>query len=416
MLQVLQHGGVQVQRVVLLREVADLAAVPVFHHAGVRIFDMREQTQCGGLTGAVVSQDHHARAFVDRQIDAGEHDVRPVRLGDVLGLDRRAAAGCRLREADVRHLLLPLRLAGLGEQAFSAAHHVLRGHGLGGFGVQADALLHQAFGFLLGHFAFTASAFLVHRALAQVRLPSERVHVDLPALRIQMPDLVHHLVQKLGGVGDDQKPALVFLQIPAQPFDRIGVQMVGRLVQDHRVRIGEQDPRQLHTAALPAGERAERLVHDLLRQSQRFGHRVGLGLRRVTAGLVEVLHGLVVAVHGLGHHVRIRVGHLAFGLAHAADDGRDVARAHHTVERGLVRIVRMRVLRQIPEFARDTHFAAGGQHLAGDHARQRGLAGAVAAYQTDLVSLGYVEVGGVQQRACTDLNLQSLRLDGHRSP
>ena len=76
----------------------------------------------------------------------------------------------------------------------------------------------------------------------------------------------------------------------------------------------------------------------------------------------------------------------------------------------------MRVLRQIPELAGHAHLAAGGQHLAGDHARQRGLAGAVAADQTDLVSLGYVEVGGVQQRACTDLNLQSLRLDGHRSP
>ena len=277
MLQVLQHGGVQVERVVLLREVADLAAVPVFHHAGVRIFDMRQQAQRGGLTGAVVSQDHHARAFVDRQVDAGEHDVRPVRLGDVLGLDRRAAAGCRLRESDVRYLLLLLRLAGLGEQAF---------------------------GFLLGHLALAAAAFLVHHALAQVRLPAHRIHVDLPALRIQMPDLVHHLVQKLGGVGDDQESALVFLQIPAQPFDRIGVQVVGRLVQDHRVGIGEQDARQLHTAALAAGERAERLVHDLLRQPQRFGHRVGLGLRRVTAGLVEVLHGLVVSVHGLGHHVR----------------------------------------------------------------------------------------------------------------
>ena len=324
MLQVLQHGGVQIQRVVLLREIADLAAVPVLHHAGVRLLDVREQAQRGGFAGAVVAQDHHARALVDGQVDAGEHDVRPVRLGDVLGLDRRAAAGCGFREADVRHLLLLLRLAGLGEQAFGAAHHVLRGHGLGGLGMQADALFHQAFGLLLGHLALTASTFLVHHALVQIRLPAHRIHVDLPALRVQMPDLVHHLVQQFGGVGDDQESALIPLQVAAQPFDRVGVQVVGRLVQDHRVRIGEQDARQLHAAALAAGERAERLVHDLLRQSQRFGHRVGLGLGRVSAGLVEVLHRLVVAVQGLGHHVRVRVGHLPLGLAHAADNGGDV--------------------------------------------------------------------------------------------
>ena len=40
MLQVLQHGGVQIQGVVLLREVADLAAVTVFHGTGVRLLDV----------------------------------------------------------------------------------------------------------------------------------------------------------------------------------------------------------------------------------------------------------------------------------------------------------------------------------------------------------------------------------------
>ena len=37
----------------------------------------------------------------------------------------------------------------------------------------------------------------------------------------------------------------------------------------------------------------------------------------------------------------------------------------------------MRVLRQIAELARYTHFAGGGQHVAGDHAGERGLAGAL---------------------------------------
>ena len=49
---------------------------------------------------------------------------------------------------------------------------------------------------------------------------------------------------------------------------------------------------------------------------------------------------------------------------------------------------------------------AVGRHIAGDHTGQRGLAGAVAADQTDLVSLGNVEVGGMQQRARADLKSQ----------
>ena len=189
--------------------------------------------------------------------------------------------------------------------------------------------------------------------------------------------------------------------------------MVGRLVEDQGVGIGEQDARQLDAAALATGERAELLLHDLLRQAERGGHGNRLGLGRVSAGLVEVLHGLVVPGHGLAHHVRIRVGHILFGLANAVDDGGDVTRAHHAVERGLRGIGGVRVLRQVAELAGDAHLAGGGQHVAGDHAGQRCLAGAVAAHQTDLVSLGHMEVGGVKQRARADLNFKSLHLNSH---
>ena len=413
MLQVLQHGGVQIQGVVLLREVADLAAVTVFHGTGVRLLDVGQQAQRGGLAGAVVAEDHHTRALVDGQVHAGEHDVGTVGLGNILGHDRRAAAGRGLGETDVRHLLGLLRLGGVFQQLFGTAHHVLRRHGLGGLGVQSNALLHETVGLLLGHFAFAAAALLVHHALVQVGLPAKRIHVDLAELRVQMPDLVHHFVQQFGGVGDDQEAALVLLQVAAQPFDGIGIQVVGRLVEDQGVGIGEQDARQLDAAALATGERAELLLHDLLRQAERGGHGDRLGLGRVAAGLVEVLHGLVVPGHGLAHHVRIRVGHILFGLADAVDDGGDVARAHHAVERGLRGIGGVRVLRQVAELAGDAHLAGGGQHVAGDHAGQRGLAGAVAAHQTDLVSLGHMEVGGVKQRARADLNFKSLHLNGH---
>ena len=76
----------------------------------------------------------------------------------------------------------------------------------------------------------------------------------------------------------------------------------------------------------------------------------------------------------------------------------------------------MRVLRQVAKLAGNTYFAGGRQHVAGDHTGQRGLAGTVAAHQTNLVSLGHMEIGGMEQGARADLNLQTLCLDRHASP
>ena len=73
----------------------------------------------------------------------------------------------------------------------------------------------------------------------------------------------------------------------------------------------------------------------------------------------------------------------------------------------------MRVLRQIAELAGNAHLAGSGQHITGDHAGQRGFAGAVASDQTDLVAFGDMEVSGMQQRACADLNLKLLRFNRH---
>ena len=213
--EVFQHCGIQVKRVMFLREIADFAAVTVVHGTGVRLFQMREQTQGGGLTGTVVSQNHHTRALVNSQIHAGEYNVRTIRFRNVLRHDRRATARSRLREPDIRHFLLLLCLGRVLEKFLRTTHHVLRGHGLGRLRMQADTLLHEAFRLLLGHFTFATATFLINHALMQVGFPTEGIHVDLSELRIQMPYLVHHFVQQFGGVGDDQESTLVFLQVSA---------------------------------------------------------------------------------------------------------------------------------------------------------------------------------------------------------
>jgi len=60
---------------------------------------------------------------------------------------------------------------------------------------------------------------------------------------------------------------------PAQPGDRIGVEVVGRLVEQQRAaaglgRVPEQDPGQLDSPALPAGEGTQRLRQYPVGQAQ----------------------------------------------------------------------------------------------------------------------------------------------------
>ena len=170
--QVLQYGGVQVQRVVFLCEIADFATVTVIHGTGVRLFQMREQTQGGGLASTVISQNHHTRTLVNSQIHAGEYNVRTIRFRHILRHDRRATARSRFREPNIRHFLLLLCLGRVLEKFFRTTHHVLRGHGLGCLRMQADTLLHEAFRLLLGHFTFATATFLINRALMQVGFPT----------------------------------------------------------------------------------------------------------------------------------------------------------------------------------------------------------------------------------------------------
>ena len=85
-------------------------------------------------------------------------------------------------------------------------------------------------------------------------------------------------------MADHDQAALVRAQEVAQPHDRVGVEVVRRLVEQQRLRVAEQDPGQLDPPALAAGQRAERLGEDALGQPQARADLGRLGLGRVAAG------------------------------------------------------------------------------------------------------------------------------------
>ena len=213
---------------------------------------------------------------------------------------RRLAAGGRGREPHLGDLVGRADVLQAAQQLLGAAGHVLRGHRLRRLGPHLVGLRHQGAGLLLGVGALALAALLVAFALGQVGLPADVVDVDGGAVGVEVPHLVDHGVEQLDIVGDHDEAALVAGEEAAQPGDRVGVEVVGRLVEQQdaaagRGRVAEQDAGQLDAAALAAGERAERLGEDPVGQAEVGADAGGLGLGRVAAEAGELVFERAVA-------------------------------------------------------------------------------------------------------------------------
>ena len=221
----------------------------------------------------------------------------------------------------------------------------------------------------------------------QVFLPADVVDVGLGPVGVQVPDLVDDLVEQLDVVADHHDAALVRAQEVAQPGDRVGVEVVGRLVEQQRGRVGEQDPGQLDPAPLAAGQRAQRLVEHPVGQAEVGADPGGLGLGRVAAERGEAVLQPAVPAHDrvLGRVVG-GLGQLDLGLLQLVQQGVQPAGGQHPVAGEHGEIAGARILRQVADLAAPVDAAVVRQRLAGQHAQGAGLAGAVAADQPDAVA------------------------------
>ena len=93
---------------------------------------------------------------------------------------------------------------------------------------------------------------------------------DSPAA-VELEDPAGDVVQEIAVVGDGDHGALVLGEMTLEPFHRLGVQVVRRLVEQQQVRLAEQQAAERHATALAARERRDRRV--ARRAAQRV-HRV----------------------------------------------------------------------------------------------------------------------------------------------
>ena len=109
----------------------------------------------------------------------------------------------------------------------------------------------------------------------------------LPAVELEDP--AGHVVEEVPIVGHGDHGALVRLEVPLEPRNGLGVEVVRGLVEEQQVGRGEQEPTERDAAALAAGER--RHVAVALREPQRVHRTVEVLLEAPGVGAVDaVLH------------------------------------------------------------------------------------------------------------------------------
>ncbi|MCY1407503.1 hypothetical protein D9M71_228070 [compost metagenome] len=191
------------------------------------------------------------------------------------------------------------------------------------------------------------------------------------------------VVEEVAVVGDRHHGAREVVEEVFQPGDRVGVQVVGRFVQQQHVRSGQQQTTQRHAALLATGE-----VFDLrvpCRQAQRIGGDFQLTLEVVAVGSLDdgfqlgLLGGQRVEVGvrlGVGGVDLVQTGLGLFDLANGFFD--DIADGGLRVE--------LRLLRQVADV--DARHRAGFALDLGVDARhdaqQGGFTRAVQAEHADL--------------------------------
>ncbi len=217
-------------------------------------------------------------------------------------------------------------------------------------------------------------------------------------------------------MADHDQAALVALEELAQPRDRVRVEVVGGLVEEHRVGAGEQDARELDAAALAAGEGAERLVEDPVGQAQVARDGRGLRLGRVPAERDEALLEPAVVLHRLRGDLVVRGRHVEHRALHVERQRAEAAGVEDARTRQVLGVAGARVLREVADLAGAVDAAAGGLALSREDLGERGLAGAVAADEADLVPRAHPERDVLHEDAGADAQLQLVYSEhGERS-
>ena len=199
-------------------------------------------------------------------------------------------------------------------------------------------------------------------------------------------------------MGDEDERAGILEQPRFEPRDRVDVEMVGRLVEDEDVRLGDERAGQQHAPAPAAGQRVDGHV---ARQAEAIEHHLDALLDPPAVPLVELVLQPAEALEGRGRGVvRDVVRRVVVGGDHVAQRAEALG---HDVEHRLGGGERHVLLEARDDDAGLPPDGAGiRRDRAGDDLEQRRLAGAVAADDGDPLPGVDLEGDAIEERQVTE--------------
>ena len=220
-------------------------------------------------------------------------------------------------------------------------------------------------------------------ALAFETRVAAAVERELAAFEVQDP--VDGRVEQIAVVADDDHGAGIVRDMVFQPERALEIEVVGRLVKQQEIGLGEQGRRKRHPHAPAAGEFATGALLLRMGKAQPGKNLGGARRRRVGADIGEPrldFGDAVRVARGLGLGQKPRA--LGLGLEHHVEEGFGPVR---------------RLLREPADARawRKLDAAALRRHFAGDRAEQGRLAGAVASDQADAGAGGNPCRGALEQ-------------------
>ena len=179
--------------------------------------------------------------------------------------------------------------------------------------------------------------------------------------------------------------------------------MVRRLVEQQQIRIAAEHPRERRARQLAARERVEQAVEVLLAEAEAARDRADALAPRVTARVLEPRLRLRVAAHRLRgvlarRHRLLELPQLLLDRDEIGGAGEDVvAQRQPALQRGAL------VVERDARALRERELAAVHLALAGEHAQQRRLAGAVRPGQRDALAALDLEGDAVEKHVSGEL-------------
>src|SRR6266568_1603539 len=242
----LPYAVLGLQRVARLVDVAELDRLADADCSGVGLLLAGDHAEQRGLSGAVGADhpDDAARRQFEAQIL--DQQIVAIALGEPVGVDDVGAEPLRDRNDDLGGLRA--LVGALGDELLVGAIARL-GFRLPRARRGRDPLALPRHG-ALARFLLAA---LLHQPLLLLLEPGRIIAlVGNAAAAIELEDPAGDVVEEIAVVGDDQDRARIALEMALEPGDRLGVEVVGGLVEQQQVGRFEQEPAQRDAALLAA--------------------------------------------------------------------------------------------------------------------------------------------------------------------